>query len=73
MSAHGSPTLQLPKLEAPGALIANVSRRGQLLLRERVAVRVPHRRGRKLVVDVSLAGFCLVHLVWCAHVVGLIP
>jgi hypothetical protein len=70
MSDPPSPVFH--KLAAPSDLVASVARRGSMLVRESRPV-PPRRRVRKLVADFSLAGFCIVHLVWCAHIVGLIP
>lgn len=66
------PTPSFRTLETPPELASLVALKGSLLMRESRPVRRP-RRARKLVADLSLAAFCLVHLLWGAHVVGLIP
>ena len=72
MNDPAPPVPAFRKLAAPAGLVASVSRQGSALLRESRPAPA-RRRARKLVVDFSLASFCIVHLVWCAHVVGLIP
>ncbi len=72
MTDSAPPVPPIPKLAAPAGLLDSVSHRGSLLLRERRPA-PSHRRARKLIADVSLATFCLLQLLWCAHIVGLIP
>ncbi|MFO0675706.1 MAG: hypothetical protein U0169_04185 [Polyangiaceae bacterium] len=67
----GAPLL-LDPVRAPEALLRSVERRGVHVLAG--SGRSPYPRSlRVLVVDVGMASFSVVYLVWCARTIGLLP
>ena len=66
-SSHPDPLEHLGPVPVPPALEAEVVRRGTALLGEGA----PSPRAR--ILDLALAGFCVVHCVWIARVVELLP
>lgn len=65
-----NPLSSLPRTEVPASLLATVERTGARLLRP--PVRRPATM-RDRVINVAMTGFCLVHVIWIARIVHLLP
>ena len=69
MTSDHDPLRDLPRAKAPEALLDRVGSAGAQLLR---AAPVRKKSPSERAVDVAIAGFCAVHLVWIARIVHLL-